>query len=89
MSLSGPAPAGPDVFPPCSLPPLKELETMIRHKLFGLVLMGFTLAMIGCGQGDKGPRTDLPVKSSPAIDPKTGKASKTLDVSIEDPAAKK
>jgi len=58
---------------------------MIRHKLFGLVVMGFTLAVFGCGQGEKGPRNDMPVKTSPAVDPKTGKASKTLEAGLEDP----
>jgi hypothetical protein len=60
---------------------------MIRNSLLGILLLTFLAATTGCGQAETG-RNDMPVKASPAINPKTGKASKMMEASLEDPPRK-
>jgi hypothetical protein len=62
---------------------------MSRYKLIGLVLLAFTLGAFGCGKKDSGPRNDMPITATDGINPKTGKASKVMEASMEDPGAKK
>jgi hypothetical protein len=62
---------------------------MLRKALFGLVMLSLMLIGTGCGQEKKPKAPDMPVKGSNPIDEKTGKASKTIEASLEDPGAKK
>jgi hypothetical protein len=62
---------------------------MIRYKLLGLVLLAFTLGVVGCGPKDTGPRKDMPIKATDGVDPKTGKASKMMEASMEEPSPSK
>ncbi len=59
---------------------------MIRNALLGILLFAFVAATAGCGATTT--RNDMPVKASPSIDPKTGKAKKTLEATLEDPPRK-
>jgi len=61
---------------------------MIRNSLLGILMLAFVAAATGCGKGEQ-PRNDMPLKTSPAINPKTGKASKTMEATFEEPPPKK
>jgi hypothetical protein len=45
-----------------------------------MVSLSFLMLVLGCGSSEP-PRVDAPVKASPAVDPKTGKANKKMEVS--------
>lgn len=63
---------------------------MNRYKLLGLVLLGFCLAGIGCGDSNKKKVDDnMTSTASPSVDPKTGKAAKTFEAGLVDPNYKK
>jgi hypothetical protein len=62
---------------------------MLRKAILGIALFSGLLLVTGCGPEKKPRGEDMPVTASPGIDPKTGKASRMMEVSIEDPAVKK
>jgi len=54
---------------------------MIRSGWLATLMLAFMLATVGCAK----ERHDMPVKASPGVDPKTGKARKTFEASLEEP----
>ncbi len=60
---------------------------MIRKSVLGILLVAFVVAVSGCNTKSTA-RNDMSIKSSPEIDPKTGKKSKTFEATLEDPPRK-
>jgi hypothetical protein len=58
---------------------------MVRTVLSSVAMLA-ALILIGCGKSG-GPRSDMPVKAGGGVD-KKGNATKTADISLEDPNAK-
>jgi ABC-type uncharacterized transport system auxiliary subunit len=60
---------------------------MVRTLLASIAMFGFALTLAGCSNSE-GPRSDAPIKVGQGVD-KKGNATKTMDLSLEDPSAKK
>lgn len=60
---------------------------MVRTVLSSVAMLAVALILSGCAKSE-GPRSDMPVKASGGVD-KKGNPTKTADISLEDPNAKK
>ena len=61
---------------------------MMRSSLLGILLLALVVVMAGCGSANTG-RSDMPVKAGQGVNPKTGKATKTMEAGIEDTSPRK
>jgi hypothetical protein len=57
---------------------------MMRKLMLGVVAFGL-LAVVGCEKSATSRAGDMGTKGSPPIDPKTGKASKVIEATFEEP----
>jgi hypothetical protein len=64
------------------------MKLMTRIPSLASVAVVLALAAVGCSGGSDGPRNDVPIKTGPEVD-KKGKASRTMEATLEDPKAKK
>jgi predicted small lipoprotein YifL len=56
---------------------------MMRNTLLGIVLLAFASALAGCGKEEGRADKNAPIYVSPEVNPKTGKASKSLEAGIK------
>ncbi len=60
---------------------------MIRKLLLGAATLAFTVTLVGCGEGPNTGRSDMPVNAAQGVD-KKGKATKTMEATLQDPPKK-